>query len=155
MVQDHGAGGVVISVDTEQDLMAGLRLLVAMPGPAVVLLRAAAVASPRANEALSWWASNASPAVGVALVAAAQALPALRAIVADLASQGAVVAAFSEKDLSAAADYAVREWQLAQPAPGMQPHVARPRTRPECSTAWRTPWPPLPAQSIRQSALRG
>lgn len=155
MVQDHGVGGAVISVDTEQDLMAGVRLLVAMPGPAVVLLRAAVVASPRANEALSWWASNASPAVGVALVAVAQALPALRAIAADLASQGAVVSVFSEKDLSAAADYAVREWQLAQPAPDMQPHAARPRTRPECSIAWRTQWPMPLARSARRTALRG
>lgn len=139
MFNAEEGSAVVITVDAEKDLWAGLRVLVAMPGPAVVRLRAKLVASADLHSALSWWASEAVTPAGLAIVAPVEALQAIRAVAADLASQGAVAAAFSERELLSASEYALREWGFHAPPTGMQLLAAQLRRHPGCSKSAHRP----------------
>jgi len=75
----------VITVNGERDLAAGLRLLVAMPGPAVICIRARSVTSAQVHGSLAKWAAESASPAGLALVAPFEALQSLRAVAADLA----------------------------------------------------------------------
>ena len=155
MAVETEANAVVITVNTERDLRAGLQWLVAIPGPAVVLLRAQLVDSAEVHAALSWWAAEAVTPAGLSLVAPAQALQSLRAVAADLSGQGAVVAAFSERDLLAASEYALREWSFHAPPTGMQLLVAQLRMHPGCSRSVRRPPAQMLGRPRRQVAAPG
>lgn len=157
----HLAGGgaalgvVMVAAGALPDLWATLRLLVAMPGPAVVQLREKALGSAELHEALMWWASTAPEPAGLALVAPAQAVSALRAVVADVAELGALAAVFNEREQPAAFAYAERMWSLwprpvGAPAPAAQPH-----TRPGCSKGGQKPWSHPLGQSVRRTAVQG
>lgn len=155
MLNGAGRGMTMITVDAERDLAAGLRLLVAMPGPAVVRIRSQSVTSPQVHQALSWWAAEAMTPAGLALVGQREAIAALRAVAADLAGQGAVLAVFTERELPDACAHALREWEFHAPPTGMQLLAAQLRRHPGCSPSVRRPSERLPGRRVRPVGVPG
>lgn len=147
MLNGAGQGMTVITVNGERDLAAGLRLLVAMPGPAVIRIKERSISSRQLHESLTWWAAEAVTPAGLAIVAPNEAKAAARSVAADLAGQGAVLAIFSERELPDACAHALREWEFHAPPTGMQLLAAQLRRRPGCSQSVRT-------QPVRQLGRR-
>lgn len=131
----------------------GVSGALASTGARVLRLTFATMNGAAVAEALESWAVGGGRSV--ALVVPDAMLPVMRSLAIDMADQGVVVGVFSERDLHAACQHALREQRLARACAAAAPDAAVPRRHPAAPTIERRPQLCAPRSQARKTAAGG